>query len=263
MDQVLLPEPLLTAPMVRLLHPPISNFGYAGDWSDPDTGFTYLRNRWLDVSTGTFLSEDPIAQITGNLFGYSNGNPLLQIDPLGLFSLNPLDWAKEQIINPLVNQVKENVLIPAISVTKTVGDSINTAANWVKENPDHVSFILTNVSLVASFIPGGQPVALIAGLLSVGFGVIATKNEINKCTNPNPAQAGCNPGNIALSALGTTTGAAGMAGRGILKAGIALKDMNTLVNVENMSVIATWESELIWAANSAYSYQRNCRNEKE
>lgn len=63
---------------------PISKFGYAGDWTDPDTGFTYLRNRWLDTATGTFLSEDPLVQTTGNSFGYTSGNPLTQIDPMGL-----------------------------------------------------------------------------------------------------------------------------------------------------------------------------------
>lgn len=62
----------------------ISKFGYAGDWVDVDTGFTYLRNRWLDTNTGTFLSEDPLVQTTGKSFGYTNGNPLTHIDPMGL-----------------------------------------------------------------------------------------------------------------------------------------------------------------------------------
>lgn len=66
---------------------PISKFGYAGDWTDPDTSFTYLRNRWLDTTTGTFLSEDPMVQTTGNSFGYTNGNPLTQIDPMGICNI--------------------------------------------------------------------------------------------------------------------------------------------------------------------------------
>lgn len=66
---------------------PISKFGYAGEWTDPDTSFTYLRNRWLDISKGTFLSEDPLVQTTGNSFGYTSGNPLTQIDPMGLCNI--------------------------------------------------------------------------------------------------------------------------------------------------------------------------------
>lgn len=61
-----------------------SRFGYAGEWTDPSTGFVYLRARWIDTNTGTFLSEDPLAQITGQAFGYTAGNPLQQVDPLGL-----------------------------------------------------------------------------------------------------------------------------------------------------------------------------------
>lgn len=63
---------------------PISNFGFAGEWTDKTTGHSYLRARWLDTATGTFLSEDPLTQSTGQAFGYTAGNPLQQIDPLGL-----------------------------------------------------------------------------------------------------------------------------------------------------------------------------------
>lgn len=63
---------------------PVSNFGFAGEWTDKTTGYSYLRARWLDTSTGTFLSEDPLTQSTGQAFGYTAGNPLQQIDPLGL-----------------------------------------------------------------------------------------------------------------------------------------------------------------------------------
>jgi RHS repeat-associated protein len=72
---------------------PISHFGFAGEWTDKDTGHSYLRARWLDTSTGTFLSEDPLTQSTGQTFGYTAGNPLQQIDPLGLCSILAGDLA--------------------------------------------------------------------------------------------------------------------------------------------------------------------------
>lgn len=72
------------SPYGKVTGVPVSKFGYAGDWTDPDTGYTYLRNRWLDTSTGNFLSEDPMVQVTGNSFGYTSGNPLTHIDPMGL-----------------------------------------------------------------------------------------------------------------------------------------------------------------------------------
>lgn len=74
----------------------ISNFGYAGEWTDNVTGYSFLRARWLDTKTGNFLSEDPMVQVTLNAFGYTDGNPLSQIDPLGLFTMNEFgDWIHE------------------------------------------------------------------------------------------------------------------------------------------------------------------------
>lgn len=72
---------------------PISHFGFAGEWTDKDTGHSYLRARWLDTTTGSFLSEDPLTQGTGQAFGYTAGNPLQQVDPLGLCSVMSGDLA--------------------------------------------------------------------------------------------------------------------------------------------------------------------------
>jgi len=51
-------------------------------WIDPSTGYIYNKARWYDISTGTFLSEYPLVQLTKNAFGYTDGNPLTQIAPL-------------------------------------------------------------------------------------------------------------------------------------------------------------------------------------
>lgn len=86
----------------------LSRFGYAGEWTDETTGYSFLRNRWMDVNTGSFLSEDPMVQMTQNSFGYTEGNPLTQIDPLGLFSLKDVgDWTKgagENAVNWIRNE---------------------------------------------------------------------------------------------------------------------------------------------------------------
>lgn len=63
-----------------------SNLGYAGEWTDKLSGETYNRARWYDTNTGVFLSVDPLTQSTGQAYGYTDGNPLQQIDPLGLCS---------------------------------------------------------------------------------------------------------------------------------------------------------------------------------
>lgn len=67
-----------------------SNLGYAGEWTDKTTNNSYLRARWYDADTGVFLSVDPLTQNTGQAYSYTHGNPLQQIDPMGLCSFSGL-----------------------------------------------------------------------------------------------------------------------------------------------------------------------------
>lgn len=59
--------------------------GFAGEYTDPENGFLYLRARHYDPATGQFLTRDPIVSITGEPYGYTAGNPLNAIDPTGLW----------------------------------------------------------------------------------------------------------------------------------------------------------------------------------
>jgi RHS repeat-associated protein len=58
-------------------------FGYAGGYTDPD-GLVYLINRYYQPSTGQFISVDPDIAQTLAPYGYVNGNPVTNTDPLGL-----------------------------------------------------------------------------------------------------------------------------------------------------------------------------------
>jgi RHS repeat-associated protein len=63
-----------------------NEFDFAGQQTDP-TGLQYLRARYYDPETGTFLSRDPLSSQVGWLghpFAYGNGNPALLTDPRGL-----------------------------------------------------------------------------------------------------------------------------------------------------------------------------------
>ena len=62
-----------------------TRFGYAGQYTDP-TGLIYLRARYYDPASGQFLTVDPLVDTTRNPYGYTGGNPLQFVDPLGL------DW---------------------------------------------------------------------------------------------------------------------------------------------------------------------------
>jgi RHS repeat-associated protein len=37
-----------------------------GEYTDAETGFTYLRARYYDPGTGQFISRDPLTSVTGS-----------------------------------------------------------------------------------------------------------------------------------------------------------------------------------------------------
>jgi RHS repeat-associated protein len=59
-------------------------FGYAGQYTDPETGFQYDRARYYDPGTGQFLTRDPLAELTGESYSYAGDNPVNATDPSGL-----------------------------------------------------------------------------------------------------------------------------------------------------------------------------------
>ncbi len=60
-------------------------FQYTGREFDPETGLYSYRFRYYDPTVGRFLSEDPIMFAGGiDLYRYADGNPISEVDPLGL-----------------------------------------------------------------------------------------------------------------------------------------------------------------------------------
>ena len=57
--------------------------GYTGEYTDTETGYTYLRARHYDPTTGQFLTRDPIEAITADPYGYAATNPISYVDPTG------------------------------------------------------------------------------------------------------------------------------------------------------------------------------------
>jgi len=61
-------------------------FRWNGEYYDSHTGFVYLRARFLDTTTGRFITEDPIrADFNWYVFGLND--PINRIDPSGLICL--------------------------------------------------------------------------------------------------------------------------------------------------------------------------------
>lgn len=63
----------------------VSNpFGYAGEYTDAESGMQYLRARYYDPGVGQFLSRDLLLPMTRSPYAYVEGNPLNSLDPTGL-----------------------------------------------------------------------------------------------------------------------------------------------------------------------------------
>ena len=65
-------------------NPAATRLRYAGQYTDPETGYQYLRARYYDPTTGQFLSRDPLNAMTRSPYGYVYGDPLNRVDPSGL-----------------------------------------------------------------------------------------------------------------------------------------------------------------------------------
>ncbi|MFQ5882891.1 MAG: RHS repeat domain-containing protein, partial [Candidatus Methylomirabilales bacterium] len=67
----------------------VNPYTYTAREFDPETGLYYYRTRYYDPATGRFLQEDPIGFLAGlNFYTYGENNPLIIVDPYGLFSWN-------------------------------------------------------------------------------------------------------------------------------------------------------------------------------
>ena len=61
-------------------------FGYAGEYTDEETGLIYLRNRYYAPNAGRFITEDPIRDGM-NWYVYANNNPIMFADPWRLIDI--------------------------------------------------------------------------------------------------------------------------------------------------------------------------------
>ena len=94
--------------------------GFAGEYTDAETGFVYLRNRYYDPATGQFISRDPLTAITRSPYGYVGGNPLNRTDPLGLYwgegvvqrVTNAANWATSCLATYCVGHLAEAIVAP-------------------------------------------------------------------------------------------------------------------------------------------------------
>jgi RHS repeat-associated protein len=116
-------------------------YDFAGQETDA-TGLQYLRARYMDPDTGTFISRDPLARLPvwfGNSHAYADGNPALVSDPTGLCGwTDPLGCVKDAATAAGGG---------ALDAAKAAGDAIASGAAWTA---DAVAAIAQGAAAVAA-----------------------------------------------------------------------------------------------------------------
>ena len=99
--------------------------GYAGQYTDAESGLIYLRARYYDPATGQFMTGDPLVALTGEAYGYAGDNPLNAVDPLGLWS-----WHETLDVLNVGSTILSAgaVVLDAFGVTAPIGVALGEAS---------------------------------------------------------------------------------------------------------------------------------------
>jgi RHS repeat-associated protein len=110
-----------------------SAFGFAGEYTDDETGFIYLRARYYDPTTAQFLTRDPMVASTRSPYAYVGGNPLNATDPSGRCGL----WGDDTCLGDAAGAINDHVIQPTVDLAThlcfkpTSGNSCESGANAV------------------------------------------------------------------------------------------------------------------------------------
>jgi RHS repeat-associated protein len=127
-------------------------FGYAGQYTNAESGLQYLRARVYDPSTAQFLSRDPLSAITGEVYGYAGSDPMNRVDPTGLCNLNPFSgdfWTEgncisESPLNPIPYYERE---IEALEAGCSYWESVQYGLQGAVAGTAGLGFLLSPLGL--------------------------------------------------------------------------------------------------------------------
>jgi RHS repeat-associated protein len=155
-----------------------TRLGYAGQYTDRETGFQYLRARHYDPTTSQFLTRDPALALTRDAYGYAGRDPLGASDPSGLEARSRKDVLSN--LSAALGIVAFTAGV-AVLVVGTGGVAIPAAVTYGILAIEAVALGLglavtiddCSDSVDGACLLGGA--AVVAGLIGFGGGAVATR----------------------------------------------------------------------------------------
>ena len=128
-------------------------YRYCGEQFDETTGLYYLRARYMDTSTGRFISQDSYAgsisdPISLHKYLYANANPVMNSDPSGYFTLEDVEigTAGETILNVAYQMANQS----AMRIGMAILASVITIADVALFTYIITEYLLDNINNIAS-----------------------------------------------------------------------------------------------------------------
>jgi len=152
-------------------------FGYAGQYTDAESGLQYLRARYYDPATAQFLSRDPLVDQTGQAYAYGADDPINATDPSGLrcYGFDPLCSVRETLTGPNNSNVRTALVTLNNFDTSNLSNAVSNAVRpscmpWAQlcrlDTPDEAGRTL------------GQ---MVSGLVSIPFGTGVAGGPSSAC----------------------------------------------------------------------------------
>ena len=188
--------------------PPPTEHGFLGMTKDPTTGLNALGARYYDAGIGRFLSTDPASDQrsaqAANPYSYAANNPILYMDPTGLWSISGAWNSVKEAASDVGDWVSENKgLVTEIAVGIGVGIAIGAVcATGVG------CLILAGVAAGAAGAAAGYGVDVAEGKNDFSWGGLATSAGIGAASGLLGAGIGKALGAGVKAAAGTTAGKA-------------------------------------------------------
>ncbi|MFD8079149.1 RHS repeat-associated core domain-containing protein [Streptomyces sp. NPDC059718] len=194
--------------------PPVTDRGWLGKTKDPTTGLNALGARYYKAGIGRFLTTDPAfdpsSAQTANPYAYGSNNPVLYVDPTGLWSLSGAWNSVKEGTSAAWDWANENKgLIADVAVGIGVGIAIGAVcATGVG------CLVLAGVAAGAAGAAAGYGVDVAEGKTDFSAGGLAARVGIGAASGLLGVGIGKAVGAGLRAAAGTAAGQAVRAGAG-------------------------------------------------